>query len=117
MPLPAWAVFGAAGLGYKIYQALTDEIWPGTEFPEEFRKRIIDSHLAWWGNYCKGCCRWDVCKSDLSVDHIVPIRHGGKNSKHNAQVLCIACNSRKQDNYSMFDAFSGRGGGRPRIRE
>lgn len=117
MAFPAWAIFGAAGIGYKVYQALSDTVWPGTEFPEEFRREKIDRHWSWWGGFCFECWKGKLAKSDLTVDHIVPIRKGGKNSRHNAQVMCSSCNSKKQDGVSLLDHFFGRGGSRPRRRD
>jgi len=36
---------------------------------------------------------------DLTVDHIVAINKGGKNTLGNLQSLCRICNSRKSDNF------------------
>ena len=43
------------------------------------------------GHMCKRCGSSD----DLSVDHIVPQRHGGTDDYDNLQTLCRSCNSRK----------------------
>jgi 5-methylcytosine-specific restriction endonuclease McrA len=105
------------GIGYKVYQALVDEVWPGTEFPEDFRKEMIESYWWWNGGSCSECGRHRLSKADLTVDHIVPIRKGGKNSRQNAQVMCGSCNSKKGDTVTIWDEFWGRGGSRPRRRE
>lgn len=44
----------------------------------------------------KGKCVY--CKSPLEkyhIDHIMPIKLGGDNSKRNIQLLCVSCNCRK----------------------
>ena len=117
MPLPLLVLLGGAGVAYKVIQALTDQEWPGTEFPKEFRETLIDEHWSWRGGTCPSCDRRNLRKIDLTVDHIVPIRKGGRNSKNNAQVLCGPCNSSKGDRVSPLDKFVGRGGKRPRRRK
>ena len=97
-------------------QSLFDEEFPGTEFPSEFRKRVIQDHWDSEGGYCPSCGRSSLRKMDLSVDHIVPIRHGGRNSSSNSQVLCGSCNSSKSDRYGLSEAILGRGGAKPRRR-
>ncbi len=95
---------------------MVDEEWPGTEFPEEFRIAKIEDHWRMWGGHCGACARDNLRKSDLTVDHIVPIRRGGRNSRQNAQVMCLSCNSKKGDAVNLYDKFVGRGGRRPRRR-
>ena len=67
---------GLAGLGasFKVAQALTDEEFPGTDFPRAFREELIDSHWKRNKGYCPECRRKSLRKQDLSVDHRVPIR-------------------------------------------
>ena len=47
-----------------------------------------------YGNKCLRCGATEIV---LTVDHIVPIRHGGKNTIDNIQPLCKACNTSKSD--------------------
>lgn len=42
-------------------------------------------------------CGADESKSKLTLDHIVPIKAGGRHTKSNVQPLCRSCNSRKGD--------------------
>ncbi len=111
------AAVAAGGALYKLIQAVTDKEFKGTEFPEAFRHGLIDEHWLEYGGYCPECGRSSLRKRDLSVDHIVPIRRGGKNSRNNARVICRSCNSSKQDTVSLADKFWGRGGSRPRRRK
>lgn len=108
---------GAFGFAYKVLQELTDEEFSGTEFPAEFRQKLINRHWFWHGGYCPMCARTSLQKSDLSVDHRVPIRRGGYNSRNNARVVCLSCNCSKGDKMTWWDEFIGRGGKRPRRRD
>jgi 5-methylcytosine-specific restriction endonuclease McrA len=45
-----------------------------------------------YGNRCLACGRTDVL---LTVDHIVPLKLGGKNDISNLQPLCKSCNCKK----------------------
>lgn len=51
-----------------------------------------ESLLERCGYRCLGCGRTDL---KLTLDHIVPLSVGGKNSIENAQPLCRSCNSKK----------------------
>lgn len=45
---------------------------------------------GWFGGVCLSCGN-----SELTVDHVVPIHMGGRNSIENLQPLCRSCNSSK----------------------
>jgi 5-methylcytosine-specific restriction endonuclease McrA len=45
------------------------------------------------GSTCPGCRK----KTDLTVDHIIPLAMGGSNGPMNLQLLCKGCNCSKQD--------------------
>lgn len=107
-------VAGAAG-AYKIIQWLTDEEFKRTEYPKKFRKELVAAHWRENGGLCTDC-GVIVRKKNLSVDHIVSIRRGGKNSRNNARVICLPCNSRKGERQGALDEFIGCGGARPRRR-
>ena len=50
--------------------------------------------LDFYGHKCLCCGRNDV---KLTIDHVIPIFHGGKHCAENVQPLCGSCNSRKKD--------------------
>ena len=52
--------------------------------------------LDFYGHKCLCCGRDDV---KLTIDHVLPIFHGGKHSADNVQPLCGPCNSRKKDKH------------------
>lgn len=37
-------------------------------------------------------CRWCDSRTNLTLDHIIPVMCGGKNERRNAQTLCQPCN-------------------------
>lgn len=52
--------------------------------------------LDFYGHKCLCCGRDDV---KLTMDHVIPIFHGGTHTADNVQPLCGSCNSRKKDNH------------------
>lgn len=52
--------------------------------------------LDFYDHRCLCCGRDDV---KLTIDHVLPILHGGKHSADNVQPLCGPCNSRKKDKH------------------
>jgi 5-methylcytosine-specific restriction endonuclease McrA len=52
--------------------------------------------LDFYGHKCLCCGRDDV---KLTIDHVLPIFHGGQHSADNVQPLCGPCNSRKKDKH------------------
>lgn len=50
---------------------------------------------AFFGHICLACKQ----SKPLTIDHVIPTIHGGKNSIENLQPLCLSCNSSKQDKH------------------
>jgi 5-methylcytosine-specific restriction protein A len=54
----------------------------------------------WWMNQVnKGICHYcrrEVGRTDVTMDHIVPISRGGKSRKGNVVPACKMCNNRKK---------------------
>ena len=55
------------------------------------RKDVKDYIYLKYGKKCL-CCG---SEKNISLDHIVPIKKGGKNTLDNLQPLCKSCNSKK----------------------
>ncbi len=51
---------------------------------------------SFYGNQCLCCGRKEI---KLTLDHVVPLKLGGKNIISNVQPLCLSCNSRKGARY------------------
>ena len=54
----------------------------------DLRKIIINEN-----SFCAIC----MGKTNLQLDHIIPISKGGKNEESNIQFLCRTCNTRKRN--------------------
>jgi len=54
----------------------------------------------WWMNQVnKGICHYcrrEVGRTDVTMDHIVPVSRGGKTRKGNVVPACKMCNNRKK---------------------
>src|SRR6266567_3313875 len=62
---------------------------------KELRQQILERD-----NYtCQHCS----AKDNLTIDHIIPVLHGGETETDNLQVLCQSCNSRKGTRDSADD--------------
>lgn len=47
---------------------------------------------------CQYCGEDDISKKNLTVDHVLPISHGGKSTYENCVTACGSCNSLKGNN-------------------
>ena len=92
----AWLILSAI---FKLIDALVDE-WNGTggrrnrRSRPKFTTREKNALFSEQGPYCNGCGR-RYAKKDLTVDHIIPLAHGGTERLGNLQLLCGNCNSIK----------------------
>lgn len=68
----------------------------------EATKVISKRKIRTWLFNRDGFCLCCGSNESLTVDHIVPVSRGGKNSLSNFQTLCRSCNSRKGTKYIDF---------------
>lgn len=64
----------------------------GTEW-EKTRQRILTRD----GRRCAYCGKDNLAGADATVDHILPIEHGGGDDDANLVAACRTCNGRKTD--------------------
>lgn len=53
------------------------------------------------GHVCAKC----GSEHDLTVDHVFPLSHGGKNVLKNMQTLCLTCNQLKGEKIEFLNGF------------
>ena len=100
--------FAAVGVVvYKGLQALFDGDFGNGEYPRWFREEMRGEHVAQYGCRCPQCGR-RVRYDDLTIDHVVSLKNGGRTSKANADVMCRTCNSQKGGKNTFFDYIRGR---------
>jgi 5-methylcytosine-specific restriction endonuclease McrA len=65
--------------------------------PRQIRAELANDQDLRWRVFKRDGYRCRACGADvdLTVDHIVPVIHGGSNTESNLQTLCRTCNSRK----------------------
>lgn len=83
------------------------------------RARMMEIEGSWtseeWealkARYNYTCLRCDRREPEikLSLDHVVPVSKGGKNTIDNAQPLCRSCNSRKRTRDTDYRGIAKRG--------
>jgi len=82
-----------------------DEVYYSGVDEEDIRREKAKARALrqsrWWQNklaegLCHYCAR-AVPKSELTMDHVVPLTRGGKSVKGNLAVCCKECNTRKKN--------------------
>lgn len=56
--------------------------------------------------YCHTAEQWQYVP--FTIDHVVPLKHGGSNSHENLALACFHCNRRKSDREIVLDPASGQ---------
>jgi len=81
-----------------------DDLFSGVDEAEIRREKAKARELRqsrWWQNkLAEGRCYYcgrTLPKSDLTMDHVVPLTRGGKSVKGNLAVCCKECNTRKKN--------------------
>ena len=66
----------------------------------ERRKARELKTTSWWrqrlGEGCCYYCEQKFPRSELTMDHVIPIARGGRTTKKNVVVSCKACNTEKK---------------------
>ena len=88
---------------YKYYFYKDQDIW---EAIERIERSKVTNKLRFYiykrdGYRCK-CCGRSGTKTDLEIDHIIPIAKGGKSKIDNLQTLCRKCNKMKGTNIIKY---------------
>jgi 5-methylcytosine-specific restriction enzyme A len=65
---------------------------PRIHIPPEVSKYVFQRDKY----QCQSCGKTTL-KTDLTIDHIIPLSRGGQNDISNLQTLCFICNQQKTD--------------------
>jgi 5-methylcytosine-specific restriction endonuclease McrA len=66
---------------------------------ERSRARDLRKTRWWQKKSASGICYYcsvQVARSDLTMDHLVPLSRGGRSTKDNLVPCCKSCNTRKK---------------------
>ena len=85
---------------FKLYTDPDQEIIDEQQIRREKEKARRMRHSGWWmkkihEGICYYCNR-KVGKSNLTMDHVVPLSRGGKSKKGNIVPACKECNNKKK---------------------
>lgn len=67
---------------------------------------IRDALIERDGNHCTWCCRemvvapiepYEDCDAHMTIEHIVPLAHGGTDDLCNLALACFGCNNVRGD--------------------
>ena len=67
---------------------------PRISIPAAVRKYVFERDRY----QCQSCGQTNV-ETELTIDHIVALAHGGSNDISNLQTLCRCCNGKKQHHF------------------
>ena len=87
-------------IGWKLSLVMVFESAPPTHLKKEREKARKLRHTTWWKNkLARGVCY--LChqkfeKTQLTMEHLIPLARGGYSIKNNIEVACKKCNSKKQ---------------------
>lgn len=76
----------------KCFQKTT----PRIVIPPEVRKYVFQRDRC----QCQSCGKTQE-KTNLEIDHIIPLSNGGSNDISNLQTLCRRCNQRKKHHFDQ----------------
>ena len=93
----AYRAFDLGIIDEQEAKRVTREARKREKISDDVRGRIVERD----GNKCLACGGTD----NLQIDHIVPVRLGGKNDFNNLQTLCVSCNSKKNLSTADYREF------------
>ncbi|MEO1183870.1 MAG: HNH endonuclease [Cyanobacteria bacterium J06636_27] len=65
---------------------------PRISIPSAVRRYVLERNKY----QCQSCGKLQV-EASLTIDHIIPLSHGGSNDISNLQTLCFSCNRKKSN--------------------
>ena len=74
------------------------------DIPKALRQSVIER--------AKSKCEYCLIHQDCSIytheiDHIIPVKHGGKNDPDNLALSCLSCNRYKGSDFATIDVDTG----------
>ena len=78
-----------------FFDSFKEAVSKETNNDRRYRDRAfedVDSNHGWY--VCKKCGR-HFRKGDMDIDHIIPQKYGGNNTRGNLQCICKHCNRSK----------------------
>jgi len=82
-------LFEGLGFGYDAVDAYNDEE------DDNYRQRGLENTPSNYGWYKCVKCGKSFRKGDMDIDHILPKKRGGENTRENLQCICKHCNRSK----------------------
>ncbi|MHA1221953.1 MAG: HNH endonuclease [Candidatus Heimdallarchaeaceae archaeon] len=82
---------------FKFWEIYTIEMSKSKR--KSLREEIIFQSTLKGNKFFCSHCKKQIKRSEIEIDHLVPIAKGGNSKKENFQILCKKCNQRKKDKY------------------